>query len=132
MGLLISLEKLNPNTCCRSIGLLKKKKMKFTQDWSLLKEMLIRHCFLLTSLMHLFFYFAFRYHPHIIIFFFSLFTFTSIVVFSAPIGQAYGLTETCAGGTFSDFDDTSVGRVGPPKPSTYVKVVIDLFHIHTF
>lgn len=68
----------------------------------------------------------------IIIFFYFLFTFTSTVVFSAPIGQAYGLTETCAGGTFSDFDDTSVGRVGPPKPSTYVKVVIDLFHLHTF
>lgn len=40
----------------------------------------------------------------------------------APIGQGYGLTETCAGGTFSEFDDTSVGRVGNPIPCTYVKV----------
>lgn len=45
------------------------------------------------------------------------------ICLGAPIGQAYGLTETCAGGTFSDFDDTSVGRVGPPKPSTYVKLI---------
>lgn len=47
------------------------------------------------------------------------------VIFSAPIGQGYGLTETCAGGTFSEFDDTSVGRVGPPVPCSYVKVVVD-------
>jgi len=80
--------------------------------------------------MYLFIYFTFR--CHVLLFFSFFFTFTSTVVFSAPIGQAYGLTETCAGGTFSDFDDTSVGRVGPPKPSTYVKVVIDLFHLHTF
>ncbi|KAL2904199.1 Long chain acyl-CoA synthetase 9 chloroplastic [Bienertia sinuspersici] len=31
----------------------------------------------------------------------------------APIGQGYGLTETCAGGTFTEYDDTSIGRVGP-------------------
>ncbi|KAL1214588.1 Long chain acyl-CoA synthetase 9 [Cardamine amara subsp. amara] len=41
----------------------------------------------------------------------------------APIGQGYGLTETCAGGTFSEFDDTSVGRVGAPLPCSFVKLV---------
>lgn len=40
----------------------------------------------------------------------------------APIGQGYGLTETCAGGTFSEYDDTSVGRVGAPLPCSYIKV----------
>jgi len=45
-----------------------------------------------------------------------------LVIASAPIGQGYGLTETCAGGTFSDFDDTSVGRVGPPLPCSFIKV----------
>ncbi|KAF8753578.1 hypothetical protein HU200_011632 [Digitaria exilis] len=39
----------------------------------------------------------------------------------APIGQGYGLTETCAGGTFSEYDDTSVGRVGAPLPCSYIK-----------
>lgn len=41
---------------------------------------------------------------------------------SAPIGQGYGLTETCAGGTFSEFDDTSVARVGAPLPCSFIKV----------
>lgn len=41
----------------------------------------------------------------------------------APIGQGYGLTETCAGGTFSEFDDTSVGRVGAPLPCSFVKLI---------
>ncbi|KAL8506916.1 hypothetical protein ACS0TY_017706 [Phlomoides rotata] len=41
----------------------------------------------------------------------------------APIGQGYGLTETCAGSTFSEADDTSVGRVGPPLPCSYIKLV---------
>lgn len=41
---------------------------------------------------------------------------------SAPIGQGYGLTETCAGATFSEWDDTSVGRVGPPLPCCFIKV----------
>lgn len=44
------------------------------------------------------------------------------MVSRAPIGQGYGLTETCAGGTFSEFDDTSVGRVGAPLPCSFVKV----------
>jgi acyl-CoA synthetase (AMP-forming)/AMP-acid ligase II len=39
----------------------------------------------------------------------------------APIVQGYGLTETCAGGAFSEYDDTSVGRVGAPLPCVYVK-----------
>ncbi|KAJ9564945.1 hypothetical protein OSB04_000911 [Centaurea solstitialis] len=42
---------------------------------------------------------------------------------SAPIGQGYGLTETCAGGTFSEYDDTSVGRVGAPLPCSYIKLI---------
>jgi long-chain acyl-CoA synthetase len=45
------------------------------------------------------------------------------VCFGAPIGQGYGLTETCAGATFSEWDDISVGRVGPPTPHCYVKLV---------
>lgn len=45
-----------------------------------------------------------------------------LIFLRAPIGQGYGLTETCAGGTFSEFDDTSVGRVGAPLPCSFVKV----------
>ncbi|RDX71703.1 Long chain acyl-CoA synthetase 9, chloroplastic, partial [Mucuna pruriens] len=45
------------------------------------------------------------------------------ICLGAPIGQGYGLTETCAGGTFSDVDDTSVGRVGPPLPCSYIKLI---------
>lgn len=40
------------------------------------------------------------------------------------IGQGYGLTETCAGGTFSEFGDTSVGRVGAPLPCSFIKVML--------
>ena len=43
---------------------------------------------------------------------------------SVPVGQGYGLTETCAGAAFSEWDDTSVGRVGPPLPCCYVKVSV--------
>lgn len=43
-------------------------------------------------------------------------------LFRAPIGQGYGLTETCAGAAFSEWDDPSVGRVGPPLPCCYIKV----------
>jgi hypothetical protein len=43
----------------------------------------------------------------------------------APIGQAYGLTETFAGATFSEWDDSTVGRVGPPLPCCYIKVSLD-------
>ncbi|CAN0892417.1 Long chain acyl-CoA synthetase 9, chloroplastic [Linum grandiflorum] len=45
------------------------------------------------------------------------------ICLGAPIGQGYGLTETCAGGSFSEFDDTSVGRVGNPLPCSYIKLV---------
>lgn len=48
--------------------------------------------------------------------------FTNICL-GAPVGQGYGLTETCAGATFSEADDTSIGRVGPPIPSCYIKLV---------
>ncbi|KAK9758409.1 hypothetical protein RND81_01G227700 [Saponaria officinalis] len=45
------------------------------------------------------------------------------ICIGAPIGQGYGLTETCAGGTFTEYDDTSVGRVGPPLPCSFIKLV---------
>ncbi|KAL8231054.1 hypothetical protein R6Q57_000832 [Mikania cordata] len=45
------------------------------------------------------------------------------ICLGAPIGQGYGLTETCAGGTFSEYDDPSVGRVGAPLPCSYIKLV---------
>uniref|UniRef100_A0A7C8Z9C6 Long-chain-fatty-acid--CoA ligase n=1 Tax=Opuntia streptacantha TaxID=393608 RepID=A0A7C8Z9C6_OPUST len=45
------------------------------------------------------------------------------ICMGAPIGQGYGLTETCAGASFSEWDDTSVGRVGPPLPCCYIKLV---------
>ncbi|XP_008784201.1 long chain acyl-CoA synthetase 9, chloroplastic-like [Phoenix dactylifera] len=45
------------------------------------------------------------------------------ICMGAPIGQGYGLTETCAGGTFSEYDDTSVGRVGAPLPCSYIKLI---------
>lgn len=45
------------------------------------------------------------------------------VCLGAPIGQGYGLTETCAGGTFSEYDDISVGRVGAPLPCSYIKLI---------
>ncbi|KAL3700414.1 hypothetical protein R1sor_018436 [Riccia sorocarpa] len=45
------------------------------------------------------------------------------VCFGAPVGQGYGLTETCAAATFSEWTDPSVGRVGPPIPSTYIKLI---------
>ncbi|KAI3851080.1 hypothetical protein MKX03_001083 [Papaver bracteatum] len=45
------------------------------------------------------------------------------VCLGIPIGQGYGLTETCAGAAFSEADDTTVGRVGPPLPCSYIKLV---------
>ncbi|CAN8270590.1 unnamed protein product [Cochlearia groenlandica] len=45
------------------------------------------------------------------------------ICMGAPIGQGYGLTETCAGATFSEWDDPAVGRVGPPVPCSYIKLV---------
>lgn len=48
--------------------------------------------------------------------------FTNICM-GAIIGQGYGLTETCAGAAFTERDDPSVGRVGPPLPCCYIKLV---------
>ncbi|XP_019249337.1 PREDICTED: long chain acyl-CoA synthetase 8 [Nicotiana attenuata] len=45
------------------------------------------------------------------------------ICMGAPIGQGYGLTETFAGAAFSEWDDPSVGRVGPPLPCSYIKLV---------
>ncbi|XP_031274479.1 long chain acyl-CoA synthetase 8 [Pistacia vera] len=45
------------------------------------------------------------------------------ICIGAPIGQGYGLTETCAGAAFTEADDSSVGRVGPPLPCCYIKLV---------
>lgn len=45
------------------------------------------------------------------------------ICLGAPILQGYGLTETCAGATFSEWDDSTVGRVGPPLPNCYVKLI---------
>ncbi|CAH9089445.1 unnamed protein product [Cuscuta europaea] len=45
------------------------------------------------------------------------------ICMGAPIGQAYGLTETFAGAAFSESDDASVGRVGPPLPCAYIKLI---------
>ncbi|XP_057796690.1 long chain acyl-CoA synthetase 8 [Salvia miltiorrhiza] len=45
------------------------------------------------------------------------------ICIGAPIGQGYGLTETCAGAAFSEADDISVARVGPPLPCCYIKLV---------
>nr|AFK35476.1 unknown [Lotus japonicus] len=45
------------------------------------------------------------------------------ICMGAPIGQGYGLTETFAGAAFSEWDDNSVGRVGPPLPCCYIKLV---------
>ncbi|GLT51411.1 hypothetical protein SLA2020_248240 [Shorea laevis] len=45
------------------------------------------------------------------------------ICMGAPIGQGYGLTETFAGAAFSEADDISVGRVGPPLPCCYIKLV---------
>uniref|UniRef100_A0A6N2MCB8 AMP-dependent synthetase/ligase domain-containing protein n=1 Tax=Salix viminalis TaxID=40686 RepID=A0A6N2MCB8_SALVM len=48
--------------------------------------------------------------------------FTNICM-GAIIGQGYGLTETCAGAAFTEWDDPSVGRVGPPLPCSCIKLV---------
>lgn len=45
------------------------------------------------------------------------------ICMGAPVVQAYGLTETCAGAAFSEFDDTAVARVGPPLPCCFVKLI---------
>jgi long-chain acyl-CoA synthetase len=45
------------------------------------------------------------------------------VVFNCPVGQGYGLTETCGGGTVFWPDDRSLGRAGVPIPSNDIKLV---------
>lgn len=45
------------------------------------------------------------------------------VCFCCPVGQGYGLTETCAGGTITQVWDRTTGRVGPPIISTEIKLV---------
>ncbi|XP_044479176.1 long chain acyl-CoA synthetase 9, chloroplastic-like [Mangifera indica] len=45
------------------------------------------------------------------------------ICLGAPICQGYGLTETCAGGTFSEVDDMSVGRAGAPLACSFIKLV---------
>ncbi|XP_016902818.1 long chain acyl-CoA synthetase 8 isoform X1 [Cucumis melo] len=45
------------------------------------------------------------------------------ICMGSTIGQGYGLTETFAGAAFSEWDDTSVGRVGPPLPCCFIKLV---------
>ncbi|XP_076811732.1 long-chain-fatty-acid--CoA ligase 4-like [Clavelina lepadiformis] len=46
------------------------------------------------------------------------------VCMCCPIGQGYGLTETCGATTVSQvLDDYSTGRVGPPLPCCEVKLV---------
>ncbi|MCO5569651.1 hypothetical protein L7F22_023367 [Adiantum nelumboides] len=53
---------------------------------------------------------------------FNLTEFASVLVIS-PIAQGYGLTETCVGASFSERDDMTVGRVGPPVPHCYIKLI---------
>uniref|UniRef100_A0A7N0RCK5 AMP-dependent synthetase/ligase domain-containing protein n=1 Tax=Kalanchoe fedtschenkoi TaxID=63787 RepID=A0A7N0RCK5_KALFE len=45
------------------------------------------------------------------------------ICMGAIVGIGYGMTETCAGACFTDHDDPSVGRVGPPLPCCYIKLV---------
>ncbi|KAL4324299.1 hypothetical protein GQ457_11G004180 [Hibiscus cannabinus] len=45
------------------------------------------------------------------------------ICMGAPVSQGYGLTETCAGSAFTEWDETTVGRVGPPVPCCYIKLV---------
>ncbi|XP_063942336.1 long chain acyl-CoA synthetase 9, chloroplastic-like [Daucus carota subsp. sativus] len=48
--------------------------------------------------------------------------FTNICL-GVPVVQGYGLTETCAAATFSEHDDTSIGRVGPPLSCAIIKLI---------
>ncbi|XP_056139266.1 long-chain-fatty-acid--CoA ligase 3a [Lampris incognitus] len=44
------------------------------------------------------------------------------VCFCCPVGQGYGLTETCGAGTISEFWDYSTGRVGGPLVCCEIKL----------
>ena len=45
------------------------------------------------------------------------------VVFCCPVGQGYGLTETCGGGTLVWPNERALGRVGPPILCSDIKLV---------
>jgi len=45
------------------------------------------------------------------------------VVFSCPVAQGYGLTETCGGGTITTIDDLDVGHTGGPIGSNEIKLI---------
>lgn len=44
------------------------------------------------------------------------------ICFCCPVGQGYGLTETCGAGTICPPDDLSTGRVGPPLICNFIKL----------
>jgi len=45
------------------------------------------------------------------------------VVFSCPVAQGYGLTETCGGGTICSIEDLDVGHTGGPIGSNEIKLI---------
>lgn len=45
------------------------------------------------------------------------------VCFCCPVGQGYGLTETCGAATAVDLASHAVGSVGPPVPCADIKLV---------
>ncbi|KAK2143648.1 hypothetical protein LSH36_824g03044 [Paralvinella palmiformis] len=45
------------------------------------------------------------------------------ICFCCPIGQGYGLTETCGAGSIHDVTDMSTGRVGAPLTCCQIKLV---------
>jgi len=45
------------------------------------------------------------------------------ICFCCPVGQGYGLTETCGAGTIQEVTDRSTGRVGAPLQCCEVKLV---------
>lgn len=45
------------------------------------------------------------------------------ICFCCPIGQGYGLTETCGAGTIHEVTDMSTGRVGAPLTCCQIKLV---------
>ncbi|GAB1609001.1 long-chain-fatty-acid--CoA ligase 4-like, partial [Argonauta hians] len=44
------------------------------------------------------------------------------ICFCCPVGQGYGLTETCGAGTITEVTDLSVGSVGAPLPCCEIKL----------
>lgn len=45
------------------------------------------------------------------------------ICMGSNLAIGYGLTETCAAATFTEWDDTNVGHVGPPIPCCNLKLV---------